>query len=508
MRRHVMPLRISIRVCKPCVAIYLDGYQYRRILPPPSACHFAHGVEHGSTFYIGPRLRGALSEHFRASVCLQYLSVTAKLLPKEARPWWSLGEAVKIADTSIPVVVLTPHHHGALGIFRSLGRLGVPVYAVEDGQSSPPLRSRYCRGVFHWDVRTAAPPVSTASLLSIADQFTQRPVLIPTDDTTAALVQENAEQLQRAYRFLLLPPGLMHRLSSKRELFFLCRECGYPTPEAGFPQSRAEILRLLEKAVFPIALKGIDDRAVLGQSKVVMRIAQTADELLRYYDTLDSQQQKNVMLQEYIPGEADSVWMFNGYFNERSECLAAFVGRKLRQRPVRTGITTLGICLQNEVVERPIRALLTSLGYRGIVDIGCRYDARDGQYKLLDVNPRIGCTFRLFVDPNGMDVVRACYLDLTGQAVHAESAREGRKWLVENLDLITLPDQLKHRKLTFGQWLRSLRGVRETAWFDWSDLSPFWAMCLSALGSFWFDRLKRRQARGSELTRPSPASGN
>jgi D-aspartate ligase len=439
---------------------------------------------------------------------LQYLSVTAKLLPKEARPWRSLGEAVKIADTSIPVVVLTPHHHGALGIFRSLGRLGVPVYAVEDGQSSPPLRSRYCRGVFHWDVRTAAPPVSTASLLSIADQFTQRPVLIPTDDTTAALVQENAEQLQQAYRFLLLPPGLMHRLSSKRELFFLCRECGYPTPEAGFPQSRAEILRLLEKAVFPIALKGIDDRAVLGQSKVVMRIAQTADELLRYYDTLDSQQQKNVMLQEYIPGEADSVWMFNGYFNERSECLAAFVGRKLRQRPVRTGITTLGICLQNEVVERPIRALLTSLGYRGIVDIGCRYDARDGQYKLLDVNPRIGCTFRLFVDPNGMDVVRACYLDLTGQAVHAESAREGRKWLVENLDLITLPDQLKHRKLTFGQWLRSLRGVRETAWFDWSDLSPFWAMCLSALRSFWSDRLKRRHARGSELTRPSPASGN
>ena len=503
-----MPLRISIRVCKPPVAIYLDGYQNRRILAPPSACHFAHGVEHGSTFYIGPRLRGTFSEHFRASVCLQYLSVTAKLLPKEARSWWSLGEAVKIADTSTPVVVLTPHHHGALGIFRSLGRLGVPVYAVEDGQFSPPLRSRYCRGVFHWDVRTAAPRVSTASLLCIADQFTQRPVLIPTDDTTAALVQENAEQLQQAYRFLLLPPGLMHRLSSKRELFFLCREYGNPTPEAGFPQSRAEILRLLEKAVFPIALKGIDDRAVLGQSKVVMRIAQTADELLRYYDTLDSQQQKNVMLQEYIPGEADSVWMFNGYFNERSECLAAFVGRKLRQRPVRTGITTLGICLQNEAVERPIRALLTSLGYRGIVDIGCRYDARDGQYKLLDVNPRIGCTFRLFVDPNGMDVVRACYLDLTGQAVHAESAREGRKWLVENLDLITLPDQLKHRKLTFGQWLRSLRGVRETAWFDWSDLSPFWAMCLSVLRSFWSDRLKKRHARGSELTRPSPASGN
>jgi len=101
-----------------------------------------------------------------------------------------------------------------------------------------------------------------------------------------------------------------------------------------------------------------------------------------------------------------------------------------------------------------------------------------------------------------MDVVRACYFDLTGQAVQAEPAKEGRKWLVENLDLLTLPDHLKQRKLTLGQWLRSLRGVRETAWFDWSDLSPFWAMCLSVLRSMWSEQFKRRQGRPSDLAKP------
>jgi predicted ATP-grasp superfamily ATP-dependent carboligase len=291
-------------------------------------------------------------------------------------------------------------------------------------------------------------------------------------------------------------------LTSKRELFFLCRKYGHPTPETFFPHSRSEVVQLLKRVVFPIVLKGIDDRVVFGQTKVAMHIAQSADELLQCYDTLESQQKQNVMLQEYIPGEADSVWMFNGYFDEKSECLAGFMGRKLRQRPVGTGITTLGICLQNAAAERPIRELLSSLGYRGIVDIGCRFDARDCKYKLLDVNPRIGCTFRLFIDPNGMDVVRACYLDLTGQAVRAEPASEGRKWLVENLDLITLPDHLKQRKLTFSQWLRSLRGVRETAWFDWSDLSPFWAMCLSALRSWWSERFKGRRARRFDLAQP------
>ena len=62
------------------------------------------------------------------------------------------------------------------------------------------------------------------------------------------------------------------------------------------------------------------------------------------------------------------------------------------------------------------------LGYRGILDIGYRFDERDGEYKLLDVNPRIGATFRLFVGDDGMDVLRALYLDLTGQEVAATTA--------------------------------------------------------------------------------------
>jgi len=405
-------------------------------------------------------------------------------------------------NTSTPAVVLSPHHHGALGIFRSLGVLGVPVYAVEDGRFSPPLRSRYCRGVFHWNVRTATPQASIASLLRISEKFSVRPILVPTDDATATLIQEAAEQLQWAYRFPILPRGLVYRLSNKRELFLLCREYDHPTPETLSPRSRREVLHFLEKAVFPLVLKGIDDRIILGQTKVAMHIAQNADELLHRYDSLEGPQRQNVILQEYIPGNADSVWMFNGYFNEKSECLAGFTGRKLRQRPLATGITTLGICVQNAAAECPIRELLSTLGYRGIVDIGCRFDARDGEYKVLDVNPRIGCTFRLFVDPNGMDVVRACYLDLTGQAVQAEPASEERKWLVENLDLITLPDHLKQRKLTFRQWLRSLRGVRETAWFDWSDLSPFWAMCLSVLLSWWPERFKSHRARRCSLASP------
>jgi predicted ATP-grasp superfamily ATP-dependent carboligase len=183
------------------------------------------------------------------------------------------------------------------------------------------------------------------------------------------------------------------------------------------------------------------------------------------------------MLQEYIPGGDDSIWMFNGYFDEESECLFGMTGRKIRQSPVHTGVTSLGVCLRNSVVDRLTKGFMKNIGYKGILDIGYRYDVRDGKYKVLDVNPRIGSTFRLFVGNNGLDVVRAEYLDLSGQSVPSSEIVEGRKWFVEDRDLVSSVRYRYEKSLTFRQWLTSFRGVQESAWFAWDDLSPFFMMC-------------------------------
>jgi predicted ATP-grasp superfamily ATP-dependent carboligase len=191
------------------------------------------------------------------------------------------------------------------------------------------------------------------------------------------------------------------------------------------------------------------------------------------------------MLQEYIPGGDDSVWMFNGYFNGNSDCLLGIAGRKLRQHPVYTGATSLGICLHNQAVEETTKTLMKAVGYRGVLDIGYRYDQRSGQYKVLDINPRVGATFRLFVDENGMDVVRAMYLDMTGQAVRVSSPRLGRKWVVENGDIISFHDYHRDGKLTFFQWIRSFKGVQEGAWFAFDDLAPFGLMLRGLVKQFF-----------------------
>jgi predicted ATP-grasp superfamily ATP-dependent carboligase len=181
------------------------------------------------------------------------------------------------------------------------------------------------------------------------------------------------------------------------------------------------------------------------------------------------------MIQEFIPGED---WMFDGYFDAESRCLFGMTGRKIRRFPVYTGVTSLGICVPNETVVRTTAAFMQAIGYRGILDIGYRWDVRDGSYKVLDVNPRIGCTFRLFA-AGGLDVARALYLDLTGEPVPPVAPANGRKWFVEDFDFISALSLWRQGCLSFKDWLRSFRGVEEAACFALDDPLPFLLMPLS-----------------------------
>lgn len=58
--------------------------------------------------------------------------------------------------------------------------------------------------------------------------------------------------------------------------------------------------------------KGIDGKRLERIAGKRMFIIRTARELLEYYDRTEDPANPNIMLQEYIPGGDDTVWMFNG----------------------------------------------------------------------------------------------------------------------------------------------------------------------------------------------------
>jgi len=81
-----------------------------------------------------------------------------------------------------------------------------------------------------------------------------------------------------------------------------------------------------------------------------------------------------------------------------------------------------------------------------------------------------------------MDVARALYFDLTGQPVASGVAREGRKWVVEDIDFVSSIRYLLKRELGLRELMRSYSGADESAFFAWDDPLPFFMMFANTVG--------------------------
>jgi predicted ATP-grasp superfamily ATP-dependent carboligase/ubiquinone/menaquinone biosynthesis C-methylase UbiE len=382
---------------------------------------------------------------------------------------------LKKVKTDTPVVVAFGQL-GGLAIMRSLGALGVRLYGVDANPSAPALLSRYCRErvLLPFSERDTAAYID--GLLGLGKRIGRRSILIPTSDETTLAVADHRALLREHFLFQDNSPELLRALASKREMFGLATMHGVPTPHTVFPTSVKDVEEYAETGRFPVMLKGIYGNRLQLRTRKKMSLVHSAKELMAEYREMEDPDDPNLMLQEYIPGGDDQVYIFNGYFDRNSDCLAGFTGHKIRQFPVHVGCASLGVCRWNETVARITTDFMKRVGYQGILDIGYRLDPRDGQYKVLDINPRVGQAFRLFVAENNHDVIRALYLDYTGQPQPAVVPREGRRWMIEDYDLISSLHYYQEGTLRPAEWLRSFAGVQEGAWFSWRDPRPFLAM--------------------------------
>ena len=357
---------------------------------------------------------------------------------------------------------------------------------VQEGMTTPVSSSRHWVEKLRWDFERPESD-SVSFLLDVGrlleNKHGARPILLTLADWVAIFIERNGDALQQQFVFPRAAQPVIRSLANKWEMHLLANDHSVPTPTTICARSRADVEEFLETQTFPIVLKPADPYLPHAPSKAIF---DSRPELMREVDREEAHGEFNFVLQDYIPGNAESVWMCNGYFGSEPARTVTLTGKKLRQVSS-TGIASLAICLPNKTVEDQTRSLMEGIGYRGCVGIGYRYDDRDGLYKLLDVNARVSGIFRLFSGTNEMDVVRLCYLDLTDQPFPGTSLRPGRKWMLED-DIPAALTEIRHRRLTVAKWLKSMRGVRESHWFARDDPMPVFA---------WLWNGSRRRARSS-----------
>ncbi|MEV0191018.1 ATP-grasp domain-containing protein [Kitasatospora purpeofusca] len=380
-------------------------------------------------------------------------------------------------DRSVPALLVKvgryPQSHSAVGAVRSLGRLGVPVYAMVEDRFTPTALSRYLTGALVAPSTGREPADELAARLGDAAREVRRrtgrrAVAVATDDEAAVLLAEHAADYAEDLRLPPVPPGLPRRLADKAALHGLCLATGTPAPDTCAPADRAELLAAADRLGFPLVLK---NRApfsrllhpAVGHTTVVRDRA----ELLARYP--EDAVPLAVLAQEYLPAEGAEDWFTHLTCGPGGEPLAVFTGVKLRSWPPGGGVTTRARAVADPPLAELAAGFCRRIGYSGVADLDWRLDPRDGRHKLVDFNPRTGAQFRLFETVDGVDVVRALHLSLTGRPVPAGEQR-GRGYAVGQLDLLAVASAVRHDGRPPGG-LRPRRGT-ERAWLCPDDPLP------------------------------------
>jgi D-aspartate ligase len=368
----------------------------------------------------------------------------------------------------VGAVVVGGDYQG-LGIVRSLGRRGIPVCVVDDECSI----ARFSRYVTH-AVRTASLRDERNTVDILMDIGRRLGLdgwlLYPTRDETVAAFARYRSVLEGIFRVPTPGWDTVQWLWDKRNTCELAQRLGIPTPRTAWPRT----VRELEDLEFdgPVAIKPAIKEHFIYATKAKAWRADTAQERRELFErAAELVEPGEVMIQELVPGNGDHQFAYAAFF-KNGEALGSMVARRQRQHPPEFGrASTFVQTIELPILETLSHRFLQAIGYYGLVELEYKFDARDGSYKLLDVNGRTWGYHTLGAGA-GVDFPYLLYADQIGESVEPSRGRAGVNWIRLVTDVPTAVVEMFGGRLDWREYVRSLKSFDVEAVFKREDLLP------------------------------------
>ena len=115
--------------------------------------------------------------------------------------------------------------------------------------------------------------------------------------------------------------------------------------------------------------------------------------------------------------------------------------------------------------------LLNAVNYTGLIEVEFKYDARDGRYKVLDLNPRVWGWHTLGARA-GVDFSYLLWQMMSGKPVAEARTVPGVRWMRFSTDVMVGLREVMSGHLSLSGYLRSFRKPVESAIFAKDDPLP------------------------------------
>lgn len=382
-----------------------------------------------------------------------------------------------MARAQHPAAVVLGTNVTGLAEARALAAHGVPVLGIDEQMR------RYTSYSSAWAQVLVTDRFNDAGLIdllaAVAGECGRRPALFISTDEQVKVVARHGTPLRDLYAFDFPSTETVNLLMSKEAFAERARETGWPIPATLSVHSRAELDAGIGGLRFPVVLKPREKTLALRQHRWQkayrcpdLAAVQAAYEQIAPWEP-------EAVIQEWIPGtDADVHYSFH-YFTADMEELSSFEGHKIRQWVPEVGSTASSEPVHPPVVSTLSREILQATECRGFCSVEYKRDPRTGTYVITEptvgrVNLQLGTALA-----NGVDLVGRAYFHVHGLAYPGREVRTyDRKWLILYSDYRSARYYVGKGTLTWGAWLRSLRGPRSFGVWQLSDTG----MWIGALG--------------------------
>lgn len=293
---------------------------------------------------------------------------------------------MKPNNYNLPVLILSGHAI-ALGVIRSLGSKGVPVYVVSYDTKDMAYKSKFIQQHFVLPHPEKNAEEFIAGLLRIHDKI-GKALVFPADDPTLVALSKNIDLLKAKFIIASQDWSIISKVINKDITYAVAEKVGVPFPKTLSLDETITITEdLIKEFRFPCLVKPVQSHIYFDIFKSKMAIVNNIEELKNQFEQC-KKYSLDVTLQEIIEGDITQGLNFNSLIYN-GKIKQGFTAYKVRMTDNGYGIPV--IVRSREMIKELwdySEKLLSEMGYEGYSNVEFKYDKRDGLYKLLEVNGR------------------------------------------------------------------------------------------------------------------------
>jgi hypothetical protein len=219
-----------------------------------------------------------------------------------------------------------------------------------------------------------------SSLLDLVDRV--RPdVFLPLGNRFVFIASKNRDRIGAVTAVNVPPLESFLAAYNKGVCMAECRQLGIPCPALYSIEQASGVLQEDREAVL-VVKPDCDCGAATG-----VRYVRNRDQLFAAVRECEARF-GGAVVEEFIPGGAEADNAVVLLFSPQSRLIAAFTARKIRQWPESGGLVAVGRSTANERLVELVLPFFEKWGWCGGAEVELKRDSRDGQDKVIEINPR------------------------------------------------------------------------------------------------------------------------